>query len=114
MGRVAMGRHRGSWVRSGLVVAGVAIVAAACSSSPSTSTTTTASSSSSSPTTTSGGSASSPGVTKTAINVGAISTRTGAIASDFDGLSPGIQAYFDMINAEGGINGRKLLLSLQP
>jgi len=50
-------------------------------------------------------------VTATAINVGAISTRTGAIASDFDGLSPGIQAYFDLINSQGGINGRKLLLS---
>jgi branched-chain amino acid transport system substrate-binding protein len=43
--------------------------------------------------------------------VGAISTRTGAIAADFDGLSPGIEAYFDMINAQGGINGRKLLLA---
>ncbi len=106
-----MGRNRGSWIRAGLAVAGVAIIAAACSSSPSTSSTTTTTSSNSSPTTTSAGTASSPGVTKTAINVGAISTRTGAIASDFDGLSPGIQAYFDMINAEGGINGRKLYLS---
>ena len=53
----------------------------------------------------------SPGVTATSINVGAISSRTGAIAADFDGLVPGIQAYFDMINAEGGINGRKLNLA---
>ena len=50
-------------------------------------------------------------MTATAINVGAISTRTGAIASDFNGLVPGIQAYFDMVNAQGGINGRKLNLA---
>jgi len=50
-------------------------------------------------------------VTPTAINVGAISTLTGSIASDFNGLSPGVKAYFDMINAQGGINGRKLVLA---
>jgi branched-chain amino acid transport system substrate-binding protein len=94
------------------VVLGVAIIASACSSSSTTPTTTsTTSSSSTTASTESSGSASSPGVTKTAINVGAISTRTGAIASDFDGLSPGIQAYFDLINSQGGINGRRLLLS---
>ena len=43
--------------------------------------------------------------------MGAISTLTGAIASDFDGLAPGIKAYFDTVNAEGGINGRKLVLA---
>ena len=50
-------------------------------------------------------------MTATAINVGAISTLTGSIASDFNGLAPGIKAYFDMVNAQGGINGRKLLLA---
>jgi len=95
------------------VVLGVAIIASACSSSSSTPTTTSTTASSSTSTTAGStpSSGNSPGVTKTSIKVGAISTLTGAIASDFDGLSPGIQAYFDMINAEGGINGRKLLLS---
>ena len=108
-----MGRHRGNWVWPGAVVLGVAIIASACSSSSSTPTTTSTTAASSTSTTAGStpSSGDSPGVTKTAINVGAISTRTGAIASDFDGLAPGIQAYFDMINAEGGINGRKLLLS---
>ena len=50
-------------------------------------------------------------MTATAINVGAISTLTGSIASDFDGLAPGVKAYFDMVNAQGGINGRKLYLA---
>ena len=50
-------------------------------------------------------------MTATAINVGAISTLTGSIASDFDGLAPGVKAYFDMVNAQGGINGRKLILA---
>jgi branched-chain amino acid transport system substrate-binding protein len=108
-----MGRHRGNWVWPGAVVLGVAIIASACSSSSSTPTTTSTTAASSTSTTAGStpSSGSSPGVTKTAINVGAISTRTGAIASDFDGLSPGVQAYFDMINAEGGINGRKLNLA---
>ncbi len=105
-----MGKHRGSWVWPVGVVLGVAVLAAACSSSSTTATTTTSGSSSTAPpsTTASGGT---NGVTKTAINVGAISTRTGAIASDFDGLSPGVEAYFDMVNAQGGINGRKLILA---
>jgi branched-chain amino acid transport system substrate-binding protein len=88
-------------------------VLAGCSSSPSTSATTTSTTAASTSTTTSGTSTSAnePGVTPTSINVGAISTRTGAIASDFDGMTPGVQAYFDMVNAEGGINGRKLNLA---
>jgi branched-chain amino acid transport system substrate-binding protein len=108
-----MGKHRGNWVWPGAAVLGVAIIAAACSSSSSTTTTTSASSSTtpSSTTATTAGSGNTNGVTSTAINVGAISTLTGSIASDFDGLSPGIKAYFDMVNAEGGINGRKLNLA---
>jgi branched-chain amino acid transport system substrate-binding protein len=89
----------------------VAVLAAACSSSSTTSTTTTSGSSSTAPSTTTASGASSPGVTKTAINVGAISTLTGAIASDFNGLAPGIKAYFDTVDAAGGINGRKLILA---
>ena len=50
-------------------------------------------------------------MTATPINVGAISTLTGSIAADFDGMAPGVQAYFDMVNAQGGINGRKLNLA---
>jgi hypothetical protein len=43
--------------------------------------------------------------------VGAISTLTGPIASNFESLVPGVRAYFDWINSEGGVNGRKLNLA---
>ena len=52
-----------------------------------------------------------PGVTSTEIQVGAISTLTGTLASNFESLVPGVQAYFDYVNASGGINGRKLVLT---
>lgn len=106
-----MGEHRGRWVVLGILVVTAAVLAA-CSSNSSSSTTTTTGSSSSTAATTSGSTSSgAPGVTATSINVGAISTLTGAIASDFDGLAPGVEAYFDMVNAQGGINGRKLHLA---
>ena len=54
---------------------------------------------------------SAPGVTSTEITTGAISTLTGPLAADFNGVVPGIKAYFDMINAQGGVNGRKLNLA---
>ncbi|HEY1989353.1 MAG TPA: ABC transporter substrate-binding protein [Acidimicrobiales bacterium] len=78
---------------------------ASCSNSnptASSSTTTTAAASTSS---TSGGPAGST------IVVGAISTLTGSIAADFDAFSPGMQAYFQMVNAAGGINGHKFAFS---
>jgi branched-chain amino acid transport system substrate-binding protein len=94
-----------SLILPGALTLGIAIGAASCSSSPTTSPTSTGGSTAS---TTAG--SNSPGVTATSINVGAISTLTGSIASDFNGLAPGVQAYFDMINAQGGINGRQLHL----
>jgi branched-chain amino acid transport system substrate-binding protein len=104
-----MSQRRKSLLVPGALVAAITVVAG-CSSPPSTTPSTGASSTT--PTTVGTASATgSPGVTATSINVGAISTRTGAIAADFDGLVPGVQAYFDMINAEGGINGRKLNLA---
>jgi branched-chain amino acid transport system substrate-binding protein len=110
-----MGEHRGRWMLAGALTLGIAVALAGCSSSSSTPTTTTTTTQGTSSTTSapSGGTPASgaPGVTATSINVGAISTRTGAIASDFDGMTPGVQAYFDMVNAEGGINGRKLNLA---
>jgi branched-chain amino acid transport system substrate-binding protein len=41
------------------------------------------------------------------IKVGSIATRTGAGASDFASFIPGMQAYFDMVNAQGGVKGHK-------
>lgn len=52
-----------------------------------------------------------PGVTATEIHVGSISTLTGTLASNFESLVPGVQAYFSYINAKGGVSGRKLVLT---
>lgn len=51
-----------------------------------------------------------PGVTASTITVGAVSTLTGPIAATFHGFVPGMQAYFKMIDAEGGVDGRKIVL----
>jgi branched-chain amino acid transport system substrate-binding protein len=65
--------------------------------------------------TTSGGAAgaaatasSAPGVTSNSITVGTISTQTGTLASNFASLIYGERAYYDYINAQGGVNGRKI------
>src|ERR1700722_19193582 len=65
--------------------------------------------------TTSGGAAgaaaariSAPGVTSNSITVGTISTQTGTLASNFSSLIYGEKAYYDYINASGGVNGRKI------
>jgi ABC-type branched-subunit amino acid transport system substrate-binding protein len=51
---------------------------------------------------------SAPGVTSNSITVGSISTETGTLASNFGSLIYGEKAYFDYINAAGGVNGRKI------
>lgn len=88
-----------------VAVLATAALLAGCSGSSGSSTSTTASTS-----TSSGGSASGTGITPTQIDVGAIATKTGVSAGDFAALIPGMEAYFDMVNAEGGVNGRKLVL----
>ena len=52
--------------------------------------------------------ASAPGVTPTSITVGSISTQTGTLAANFASMIQGEKAYFDYINAQGGVNGRKI------
>ena len=51
---------------------------------------------------------SAPGVTSNSITVGTISTQTGTLASNFASLIYGERAYYDYINAQGGVNGRKI------
>jgi branched-chain amino acid transport system substrate-binding protein len=51
---------------------------------------------------------SAPGVTPTSITVGSISTQTGTLAANFAPMIYGERAYFDYINAQGGVNGRKI------
>jgi ABC-type branched-subunit amino acid transport system substrate-binding protein len=54
-----------------------------------------------------------PGVTATQIKVGSIANVTGPLSSDFAPIVNGVEAYFSMINAEGGVNGRTLDLAYQ-
>ena len=65
--------------------------------------------------TTSGGAAgaaatasSAPGVTSNSITVGTISTQTGTLSANFSSLIYGERAYYDYINSQGGVNGRKI------
>ncbi|MGO9457371.1 MAG: ABC transporter substrate-binding protein, partial [Acidimicrobiales bacterium] len=52
-----------------------------------------------------------PGVTSKQINVAAVSTLTGPLSADFAALVPGAEAYFDTVDAHGGVNGRKIVLA---
>jgi len=54
-----------------------------------------------------------PGVTSSQIDVGSIANVTGPLSSDFGPIVSGVEAYFSMINAEGGVAGRKLKLAYQ-
>ena len=47
-------------------------------------------------------------MTSNSITVGTISTQTGTLASNFSSLIYGEKAYYDYINAQGGVNGRKI------
>ncbi len=78
------------------VAAAVATVAAACGSS--------GSSSGSGTTNT----ASAPGITKTQILIGSHQPLTGVAAPGYDEIAPASNAYFQYVNAHGGIYGRKI------
>src|SRR5580693_4727185 len=92
------------------LVAGTAVVAmvmAACSSSaaPSSSSGSSASASSSSAALT----ASAPGITATTITIGSHQPLTGVAAPGYDEIAPASNAYFQYVNAHGGIYGRKIV-----
>jgi branched-chain amino acid transport system substrate-binding protein len=54
-----------------------------------------------------------PGVTSNAIYVGTLATESGPLAPGFGEIVNGAQAYFNMINAEGGVNGRKIYIKYE-
>jgi ABC-type branched-subunit amino acid transport system substrate-binding protein len=82
-------------------VAALSLVAAACSSSSSTG----------------GGkasgstklTASAPGITPTTITIGSHQPLTGIAAPGYDEIAPSSNAYFQYVNAHGGIYGRKIV-----
>ena len=52
-----------------------------------------------------------PGVTATEIHVGSITSKTNPLGADNGLLNDGIKAYFDVVNAKGGVWGRTLKLT---
>ena len=88
--------------------AATAMVIAACGSSgtstPSSSPSAAASSSSSAALT-----ASAPGITATTITIGSHQPLTGVAAPGYDEIAPSSNAYFQYVNAHGGIYGRKIV-----
>lgn len=98
-GTIVRARQRGR-AGVGVVIAIVALVAASCSNATN-----------SGPTSSGGNASTQPGITNNSIITGSIATETGALAVGFGEIIYGVKAYFDMINAEGGLDGRKLELS---
>ena len=97
-----------------------ALLVAACgSSSHSSAGTTVAGTNSTVASTAAGGGAAStaggtqPGVTASTITVGNVSSLTGPIPGIFQGAPFGVQAYFDYINSQGGVDGRQLKVRSQ-
>ena len=54
-----------------------------------------------------------PGVSATEIDVGSIANVTGPLSADFAPVVNGVEAYFSMVNAAGGVDGRRLKLAFQ-
>ena len=79
-----------SWAASAVVAVLVAIVVSGCGSSSSSS--------------------SAPGVSATSITFGTHQPLTGPAAPGYSEIAPASQAFFNYLNAQGGINGRKITL----
>jgi ABC-type branched-subunit amino acid transport system substrate-binding protein len=83
-------------------IAAVSVVVAGCSSGGSSGSS--SSGSSSAPLT-----ASAPGITKSEILIGSHQPLTGVAAPGYDEIAPASNAYFQYLNAHGGIYGRKIV-----
>jgi branched-chain amino acid transport system substrate-binding protein len=81
----------------------VSVAVAGCGSSS-------GSSSSSSGGSSSGSSSNVPGVTATSITFGSHQPLTGPVAPGYSEIAPASQAFFDYVNAHGGVFGRKIHL----
>src|SRR5260370_33980593 len=81
------------------------MVAAACGCSGSSTPSTAAKASASSTALT----ASAPGITATTIPIGSHQPLTGVAAPGYDEIAPASYAYFQYVNAHGGIYGRKIV-----
>jgi ABC-type branched-subunit amino acid transport system substrate-binding protein len=91
------------WQAAAIMTA-AALGVAACSSSSSSSTSSSSSSSANAALT-----ASAPGITPTTITIGSHQPLTGPAAPGYSEIAPGSNAYFQYVNANGGIYGRKIV-----
>jgi branched-chain amino acid transport system substrate-binding protein len=57
-----------------------------------------------------GGGSGAPGVTSNSITVGSLAALSGPLSAGFGDITYGVKAYFDMVNAQGGVDGRKIIL----
>src|SRR5271169_4485797 len=96
--------HRLRWQAAAIMTV-AAVAVAACSSNSSSSSSSGSSSSSSSSALT----ASAPGITPTTITIGSHQPLTGPAAPGYSEIAPASTAYFDYVNANGGIYGRKIV-----
>jgi len=58
----------------------------------------------------SGGSGQADGISSSEIRVGGVAALTGPLGDQYAPIFDGAEAYFDMINAQGGVDGRKIKL----
>jgi ABC-type branched-subunit amino acid transport system substrate-binding protein len=56
-----------------------------------------------------GGTSSAPGVTATTITIGSHQPETGPVAPGYSEIAKASDAYFQYVNANGGVNGRKII-----
>ena len=96
--------HRLRWQAAAIMTV-AAVAVAACSSNSSSSSSSGSSSSSSSSALT----ASAPGITPTTITIGSHQPLTGPVAPGYDEIAPASTAYFNYVNAHGGVYGRKIV-----
>ena len=107
-----MGKTTSTFRRRFRVIAAAAafsLLAAACGSSSSSS----SSGGSSSNSGTVANTASAPGITPTTILLGSHQPLTGPAAPGYSEIAPAIQAYFDYLNANGGVYGRTITLKYE-
>src|SRR4051812_37749358 len=60
-----------------------------------------------------GGSGQTQGVSNNEIRVGGLASLTGPLGDQYAPIFDGAQAYFDMINEQGGVDGRKIKLAVK-
>ena len=99
--------HRLRWQAAAIMT--VASLAVAACSSSSSSTAASGSSASGSSSSSSALTASAPGITPTTITIGSHQPLTGPAAPGYSEIAPASNAYFQYVNAHGGVYGRKIV-----